>query len=64
MFRTCQLWLDDRKLKGCSVHTGKPSSWRLPQREIKDLATCMRRIARVLWALHVILQEVGCPCNT
>ncbi len=24
----------------------------------------MRRVARVLWALHVILQEVHCPCNT
>ena len=37
---------------------GKSTSWRLPQREIKDLGTCMRRVARVLWALHVILQEV------
>ncbi|CAL5222233.1 g4567 [Coccomyxa viridis] len=42
-------------LRGCC--SGLPSSWRLPQREIKDLATCMRRVARVLWALHVILQE-------
>ncbi|CAK0786828.1 hypothetical protein CVIRNUC_010042 [Coccomyxa viridis] len=42
-------------LRGCC--SGKSTSWRLPQREIKDLGTCMRRVARVLWALHVILQE-------
>lgn len=37
---------------------GSPGSWRLPQRQMIDLATCMRRVARVLWALHVTFQEV------
>ncbi len=37
---------------------GSPGSWRIPQREMHDLATCMRRVARVLWALHVTFQEV------
>ncbi|EIE23260.1 hypothetical protein COCSUDRAFT_42167 [Coccomyxa subellipsoidea C-169] len=36
---------------------GSPGSWRIPQREMHDLATCMRRVARVLWALHVTFQE-------
>lgn len=30
---------------------------------MRDLATCMRRVARVLWALHVILQEVACSSS-
>lgn len=39
---------------------GQPgsSSWRLPARQMADLGTCMRRVARVLWALHVTFQEV------
>ncbi|CAL8465245.1 g4780 [Coccomyxa elongata] len=36
---------------------GSPGSWRIPQRKMHDLATCMRRVARVLWALHVTFQE-------
>lgn len=34
------------------------SSWRLPARQMAELGTCMRRVARVLWALHVTFQEV------
>lgn len=42
----------------CISCLGRPS-WRLPQREMRDLATCMRRVARVLWAIHVTFQEVS-----
>ncbi|KAK9903224.1 hypothetical protein WJX75_000088 [Coccomyxa subellipsoidea] len=36
---------------------GSTGSWRIPQSQMYDLATCMRRVARVLWALHVTFQE-------
>jgi hypothetical protein len=42
-----------------SAHCLGHQSWRLPQREMHDLATCMRRVARVLWAIHVTFQEAG-----
>ncbi|KAK9835385.1 hypothetical protein WJX81_006485 [Elliptochloris bilobata] len=33
------------------------STWRLPQREMRELATSIRKVARVLWAVHVTFQE-------
>ena len=32
--------------------------WRLPQTEMQTLATCVRRLARLLWTLHLTFQEV------
>ena len=56
LFTKCVSSFQSVRSRACA---GKSTSWRLPQREIKDLGTCMRRVARVLWALHVILQEVS-----
>lgn len=42
---------------------GSTGSWRIPQSQMYDLATCMRRVARVLWALHVTFQEVRFPSS-
>ena len=33
--------------------------WTLPQRELQTLATCVRRLARLLWTLHLTFQEVS-----
>ena len=52
---------------GGRAAAGQPgsSSWRLPARQMADLGTCMRRVARVLWALHVTFQEVlVCPAQS
>ena len=35
----------------------RDSTWRLPQREMRELATSIRKVARVLWAVHVTFQE-------
>lgn len=32
--------------------------WTLPQTEMQTLATCVRRLARLLWTLHLTFQEV------
>ena len=32
--------------------------WKLPAKEMAVLATSIRKVARVLWALHVTFQEV------
>lgn len=32
--------------------------WRLPQTEMQTLATCVRKLARLLWTLHLTFQEV------
>lgn len=32
--------------------------WSLPQTEMQTLATCVRRLARLLWTLHLTFQEV------
>lgn len=34
--------------------------WCLPQTEMQTLATCVRKLARLLWTLHLTFQEVGC----
>jgi hypothetical protein len=39
----------------------RDSTWRLPQREMHALATSIRKVARVLWAVHVTFQEVRQP---
>lgn len=31
--------------------------WRLPQTEMQTLATCVRKLARLLWTLHLTFQE-------
>eukprot|EP00891_Asterochloris_glomerata_P007742 jgi/Astpho2/7742/fgenesh1_pg.00116_%23_10_t len=33
------------------------SKWELPKKEMADLATAVRKLARVLWALHVTFQQ-------
>ena len=33
--------------------------WTLPQTEMQTLATCVRRLARLLWTLHLTFQEVS-----
>ena len=35
----------------------RDGTWRLPQREMRELATSIRKVARVLWAVHVTFQE-------
>lgn len=35
--------------------------WTLPQTEMQTLATCVRRLARLLWTLHLTFQEVSLP---
>lgn len=37
--------------------------WSLPQTEMQTLATCVRKLARLLWTLHLTFQEVH-PCPT
>jgi hypothetical protein len=32
--------------------------WSLPQTEMQTLATCVRKLARLLWTLHLTFQEV------
>lgn len=32
--------------------------WCLPQTEMQTLATCVRKLARLLWTLHLTFQEV------
>lgn len=38
--------------------------WELPKKEMADLATAVRKLARVLWALHVTFQQVRLPGRT
>ena len=38
--------------------------WELPKKEMADLATAVRKLARVLWALHVTFQQVRLPART
>ena len=32
--------------------------WCLPQTEMQTLSTCVRKLARLLWTLHLTFQEV------
>ena len=34
------------------------SDWKIPEKPMRDLATAVRKVSRVLWALHVTFQEV------
>ena len=38
--------------------------WCLPQTEMQTLATCVRRLARLLWTLHLTFQEVCMPLHS
>lgn len=37
--------------------------WSLPQTEMQTLATCVRKLARLLWTLHLTFQEACTPSH-